>query len=232
MHLYQYRDHIGKTESKKKANLDLEVLSHMFTKAIEWGVIHIHPMTGKKVTKFSLKSRKVEPIHSEMVVFIQGWPRQWQIYFMLKIWWARRKGEMLRLTKFDISKQGVRFINNKREDDEFIVPWEPETRVLVSELLNLPGAQHNTYLWETRTHSCYVKADGTTSGFDTLWQKRMTRALQAGQVTRRFTEHDLRKVRPSMLNAGQAQELLRHTTGKQTETYRTGAKIVDLGSKK
>ena len=55
--IYQYRDYIDKTESKKKYNLDHEVLSHMFTKAIEWGLRKDHPMTGKKVTKFTLKSR-------------------------------------------------------------------------------------------------------------------------------------------------------------------------------
>lgn len=232
MHIYQYRDHIGKTESKKKANLDLEVLSHMFTKAIEWGVIHVHPMTGKKVTKFSLKTRKVEPVHSEMVAFIRMWPRNWQLYFMLKIWWARRKGEMLRLQRFDLSERGVRFVNNKNTDDVFIVPWEPETHALVQELLGIPGAQHNTYLWETREHACYVKPDGTTSGFDTLWQKRMTKALKAGTVTCRFTEHDLRKVRPSMLTASEAQDLLGHTNAQQTKTYRLGGRVVDLNKSK
>jgi hypothetical protein len=37
--IYKYRDHIGRTRSHKQANQDLEVLSHCFTKAIEWGAV-------------------------------------------------------------------------------------------------------------------------------------------------------------------------------------------------
>ena len=56
--IYKYRDRIARTRSKKQANLDLEVLSHCFTRAIEWGIVSDHPMTNKKVTKFSLPARK------------------------------------------------------------------------------------------------------------------------------------------------------------------------------
>jgi len=55
--IYQYRDICGRKHSKKYANLDLEVLSHCFTNAIEWGVINTHPMTAKKVVKFTLEAR-------------------------------------------------------------------------------------------------------------------------------------------------------------------------------
>jgi hypothetical protein len=55
--IYKYRDICGRKHSKKYANLDLEVLSHCFTKAIEWGLLSDHPMTNKKVTKFELKGR-------------------------------------------------------------------------------------------------------------------------------------------------------------------------------
>lgn len=239
VHLYAYQDHTIKHESPKKASLDHEVLSHLFTMAIRWGVIGIHPMVGKKVVKPSTgKSRKVKPIDTEMVAFIRMWPRNWQIYLILKVWWARRKGELLRVTKFDIGEQGVRFVNNKNPDDFFLVPWEPETRALVTELLNLPGAQHDTYLWETRDHECYVNADGETSGFNSMWQRRMTKALKVGEngepgiVTRRFTEHDMRKIRPSQLSAADAQDLLRHTTSKQTKTYQLNPTVVSLNKGK
>ena len=232
IHIYKYRDAIDQKGSKKKANLDLQVLSHMFTKAIEWGVIHHHPMTHKKVTKFSLPTRKVKPIDTEMVAFIRMWPRNWQIYLILKVWWARRKGELLRVMKFDIGEQGVRFVNNKNPDDFFLVPWEPETRALVTELLNIPGAQHDTYLWETRDHECYVNPDGDASGFNSMWQRRMTKAIRDGIVTRRFTEHDMRKIRPSQLSAADAQDLLRHTTPKQTKTYQLNPTVVSLNKSK
>ena len=55
--IYQYKAQIGRTRSKKQANLDLEVLSHCFTKAIEWGLTGDHPMTDKRVVKLSLSGR-------------------------------------------------------------------------------------------------------------------------------------------------------------------------------
>jgi integrase len=232
MHIYQYRDAIGKWESQKKANLDLEVLSHMFTKAIEWGIIHMHPMTNKKVTKFSLKARRVRIDQAELVAFAATLPRQWQLYISLKLWTGRRKGELLRLTRFDIVEQGMRFVNNKNPDDEFILEWEPETRAIIKDILNLPGYTRNRYLFHTRNDEPYIKADGNTSGFDTIWQRYMVKAINSGKVKTRFTEHDIRKVRASQLSREQAQHLLRHTTPKQTETYQVEPTLVSIQKSK
>lgn len=235
--LYEYQDHIIRTESVKKAALDHEVLSHMFTHAIRWGVIpgHRHPMVGKGVVKPATNRRRVQPVQSEMIAFIQLLPMKWQLYCQLKIWLARRKGELLRITRFDITDRGIRFVNNKNPGDVFIQPWEPETAALVERILQLPGAKTNIYLFETRGGAPYICLDmtdvkryGTTSGFDSMWQRNMTRAIRAGVVTVRFTEHDLRKIRPSMLSTSQAQELLRHTNPKQTRTYQVGGQILAL----
>lgn len=232
MHIYQYRDATGRNESKKKANLDLEVLSHMFTKAIEWGVVHHHPMTNKKVTKFSLKPRRVKVDRAELVAFAATLPRQWQLYISLKLWTGRRKGELLRLTKFDLVETGMRFVNNKNPDDEFVLEWEPETREIVSEVLALPGHLRASYLFHTRNNDPYIKLDGNTSGFDSIWQRYMTAALKSGKVTTRFTEHDLRKVRASDLTLEQAQHFLRHTTSKQTKTYQVEPTVVSIKKSK
>lgn len=239
--LYEYQDYVIKNESTKKAALDHEVLSHMFTYAIRWGVIpgHTHPMVNKGVVKPAMKTRKVKPIESEMIAFILMLPIKWQLYCQLKIWLARRKGEIFRILRFDISQKGIRFINNKNPNDEFIQPWEPETRALVEKIQALPGAINNTYLFETRGRKPYINLDqddikkyGTTSGFDSMWQRNMTKAVKSGMVTVRFTEHDLRKIRPSQLTTAEAQELLRHTNPKQTETYQVGGRIMQLPSRK
>lgn len=239
--LYEYQDHVVRTESTKKASLDHEVLSHMFTFAIRWGVIpgHMHPMAKKGVVKPKASKRRVQPIRSEMIAFIQSLPIKWQLYCQLKIWTARRKGELLRVTRFDITEDGIRFINNKNPDDHFVQPWEPETAALVERILKLPGAKTNNWLFETREGKPYINLDetdikkyGTTSGFDTMWQKNMRKALADGVVTVRFTEHDLRKIRPSQLSTGEAQELLRHTNAMQTKTYQVGGQVLNLPGRK
>jgi integrase len=228
MDIYKYRDHMGKEESQKKANLDLEVLSHMFTKSIQWGVRNTHPMTNKLVTKFSLDHRRVLPLQDELIAFAAGLPRKWQLYISLKLWTGRRQGELLALTKRDITEQGMRFRNNKPPYNEFILEWEPETEAVVKELLALPGAVRGIHLFHTRDGQPYLKEDGTASGFQSMWQRWMVKAVKEGRVTRKFTEHDLRKVRASSLSTSQAQELLQHTNAKMTGRYQLGDKVVSM----
>ena len=231
-HIYQYRDHCGRKESKKKANLDLEVLSHMFTKAIEWGLRPDHPMTGKKVVKYNLTPRRVKPVEKELIAFLATLPRKWQLYHLLKIWCSRRKGEMLRLERTDFTKTGIRFVNNKPPYDEFIIPWETDTLAVAKELLSMNRKVSSKYVWCTREGQPYIKEDGNTSGFDSIYNRQIRKAVDQGIVTVRFTEHDLRKVRPSTLPAGEAQKLLRHRSAKQTDTYRLGPDILQLNSTK
>lgn len=227
-HLYAYRDAIGKRESKKKANLDLEVLSHMFTKAIEWGLRDDHPMTDKKVVKFALDHRRVLPTEEEVLAFLPNLPRQFQLYVALKIWTGRRKGELLRLQRSDLLNEGMRFSDNKR-GDEIVVPWEPATRAIVTELLNRPGAVRSLYVFHTRNHTPYINEDGETSSFDSVWQRASRKWRDAGGKA--FTEHDLRKIRASAMTANQAQTLLNHATGQTTKRYRLGPKVLEIGSK-
>lgn len=221
VHLYALQDHTIKTESAKKAALDHEVLSHLFTLAIRWGVINVHPMVGKKVVKPSVgPGRKVLPSRQDLIALIDTLPRKWQLYVGLKIWTGRRKGELLRLTRADVTDEGMRFRNNKPPYNEFTLAWEPETRKIVQALLQLNQGVGSHYLFHTRTGQPYIKPDGDTSGFDSIWQRYRNKAFETGVIAVRFTEHDIRKVRPSELPADQAQELLQHTNAAMTARYR------------
>lgn len=228
-HIYAYRDAIGKRESKKKANLDLDVLSHMFTKAIEWGLRDDHPMTDKKVVKYSLDHRRALPTEADVLAFLPTLPRQFQLYLALKIWTGRRKGELLRLTRSDLLDEGMRFRDNKPPYDEIVVPWEPATRAIVGELINRPGSVHSLYVFHTRNKTPYIVEDGRTSSFDSVWQRASRKWREGGGTP--FTEHDLRKIRASQLDAAQAQTLLNHATGQTTKRYRLGPKVLQIGSK-
>lgn len=220
-HIYTYRDHTGKTESKKKANLDLEVLSHMFTKSIEWGLRNDHPMTSKKVVKFKLETKTYVPPLADIASFAETLPLKWQLYIALKVWTGRRKGELLRLRKRDITDAGMKFKNNKPPYTEFLMEWEPETRDIVSSILALPGNIRGMHVFHTREGKPYINEKGETSGFDSIWQRRMVTAINDGVITKRFTEHDMRKVRASQVSEAEAQELLQHSSIATTRIYRT-----------
>lgn len=220
VHIYQYQDHIEKTKGAKYAALDHEVLSHMFTCAIRWGLIRAHPMTDKKVVKPSTgKGRTVLPTTDGIAALLSVMPRKWQLYVALKIWTGRRKGELLRVTLSDLTDEGIRFTDNKR-GHQFTLAWEPEIRAIVDELLRM-GKVRGMHLFSNREGQPYINADGECSGFDSMWQRYKTKAGID------FTEHDLRKVRASQLSADQARELLQHTNQKQTERYRP-SKVVRI----
>jgi hypothetical protein len=55
-HVNRYMDQRSK-KGKVAANRDLEVLSHVFTKAIRWGLIESHPIKGN-VDKFKTQPRR------------------------------------------------------------------------------------------------------------------------------------------------------------------------------
>lgn len=220
-HIYQYRDHIGRKESKKKANLDLEVLSHMFTKAVEWGIRADHPMTGKKVTKFSLKSTKAKVYvpDAELVAFASILPVKWQLFTSLVVWTGRRKSEILRVRIPDLLEVGIRFTDGKDDDDTFILEWTPEVRRIVQGLLDVREKVGSVYLIANRQGQPYVKADGTTSGIDSMWRRYQDKALEKGLISQRFTIHDLRRKRASELPLLVAQRLLRHSTPVTTKKH-------------
>lgn len=230
--LYQYQDWCISEHSTKKAALDHEVLSHMFTHAIRWGAIQHHPMVNKGVVKPSTgPGRKVLPSLEDITALAATMPEKWQLYIALKVWTGRRKGELLRVKKSDLLPDGIRFIDNKNPDNEFILAWEPEVRAIVDRILKLPGTVRGMYLFSTRDGKPYIDAEGKTSGFNSIWNRYRNGAFTAGIISVKFTEHDMRKVRASQLTADQARELLQHTNAKQTETYRP-RKVVSIGREK
>jgi integrase len=231
VHLYTYQDYIIKTESVKKAALDHEVLSHMFTCAIRWGVIRFHPMVNKGVVKPSTGSgRKVVPLLQDVMALINTLPRKWQLYVALKVWTGRRKGELLRLKRPDLTDDGMEFTNNKPPYDVFTLLWEPETRKIVQAILQLNQGVGSVYLFHTRTGQSYIDDEGDASGFDSIWQRYRNKAFENGIISVKFTEHDLRKVRASQLSAEQAQELLQHTNPAMTKRYQP-KKVVRIEQK-
>lgn len=61
----------------------------------------------------------------------------------------------------------------------------------------------------------------TASGFDSIWQRAMQRALGAGVLKERFTEHDIRaKTLTDAAGLGQdAQKLAGHKSRAMTDRY-------------
>jgi integrase len=227
-HVYQFRDIRGR-DGKTAANRDIEVLSHAFTKAIEWGLTENHPIKGK-VTKFSTPPRKryVEDWEVEEALkiaspFITN-------YIRLKLLIGLRRGDMLSIKLSDLKEDGIHVTPRKTANStgkKMIIEWSDELRLAIDEIKNVRKKINSIWLFHTNKGQPYIKEDGTANGFDSIWRRFMNKALKETKLSERFTEHDLRAKVASDIESGHATQLLGHRNSSTTEKiYRRKASTV------
>lgn len=232
-HVYQYLDLRGK-EGKRAANMDTEVLSHCFTKAIEWGLTENHPIKGK-VRKFSRPPRRryVEDWEIEEALkvassFIRN-------YIRLKLLTGLRRGDMLSIKLSDLKEDGVHVTPRKTANSSgksLIIEWSEELRFAVNEIKSSSKKINSIWLFHTNKGQPYIKEDGTANGFDSIWRRFINKALSETKLQERFTEHDLRAKVASDIEENHARCLLGHTTLDITKrVYRRKPEIVKPNTK-
>jgi integrase len=227
-HVYKYRD-LRSRDGKVAANRDLEVLSHAFTKAIEWGLTDDHPIKGK-VRKNSVQPRRR---------YIEDWELQEALkvaspflraYIGLKLLTGMRRGDLLSLKVSDLQEDGIHVTPRKTAHStgkKMIIEWSPELRAAVDEVLRLRRKIVSIWLFHTNRGQPYVKADATANGFDSIWQRFMAKALKTTGLVVRFTEHDLRAKVASDAPLDVASKLLGHASPEITQrVYRRKAERV------
>ena len=70
----------------------------------------------------------------------------------------------------------------------------------------------------------------TVSGFNSIWQRKMKKALEKGVISERFTDHDIGAKTGSDTNEAHGVELLAHDDAKTTRRHyrRKTAKVTPL----
>ena len=228
IHVYQYRDKRGR-DGKKAANHDIEVLSHAFTKAIEWGLCENHPIKGK-VRKFSTPPRRryiedweIEEALKVASPFIKA-------YIRLKLLTGLRRGDMLSIKMSDLKEDGIHVTPRKTAHSsgkKLIIEWSDELRALIEEITRLRKKIYSIWLFHTNKGQPYIKPDASANGFDSIWGRFMDKVLTRTSVTERFTEHDLRAKVASDTESEHARQLLGHSNIEITERiYRRKAELV------
>jgi len=228
IHVYQYRDKRGR-DGKKAANHDIEVLSHAFTKAIEWGLCENHPIKGK-VRKFSTPPRRryiedweIEEALKVASPFIKA-------YIRLKLLTGLRRGDMLSIKMSDLKEDGIHVTPRKTAHSsgkKLIIEWSDELRASIEEITRLRKKIYSIWLFHTNKGQPYIKPDASANGFDSIWGRFMDKVLTRTSVTERFTEHDLRAKVASDTESEHARQLLGHSNIEITERiYRRKAELV------
>jgi integrase len=227
-HVYQYRDIRGK-QGKTAANRDIEVLSHSFTKAIEWGLCENHPIKGK-VSKFSTPPRKryvedweVQEVFKVASPFLRS-------YIQLKLLIGLRRGDLLSLKVSDLKEDGIHVTPRKTagtSGKKMIIEWTEELHIAIDQVIDLRKKVLSVWVFHTNQGQPYIKENGTANGFDSIWQRFMKKALFETNLANRFTEHDLRAKVASDTELPHATLLLGHSNSDFTNrVYRRKAQIV------
>jgi hypothetical protein len=206
-HAYQYRDACAKKESKKKANLDLEVLSHVFTKCFEWGTPGLieHPIVGK-MSKISLPPRTRYPEDWEITEFLKVANKMHRVYVPLKYVLGIDKSLMLRIQlssikpdRLEIEKR-IKIKNNVKAKKKSYMFQDADgndtgLKLIIDDVLawrkEILKERISPWLFCGSKGQPLINEDGIASTFDSNWQRAMKRALERTELVEKFTEHDI-----------------------------------------
>jgi integrase len=233
-HVYKYVD---RRSAKTAAKREVEVLSHAFTKAVQWGLLKAHPFKGEvRLEGEAPRDRYVEDWELIEAMSMSSKRRKGsvgmiQAYLRLKMLTGLRKGDILRLTMADCREDGIHVQPSKTRKStgkRLIYEWSPELRVAVDEVVAMRPAL-SPYLFSNKFgRPLFEEEKGTTKGFDTIWHSFMERLLKESKVEQRFTEHDLRaKVGSDAESLERARQLLAHSDSRMTErVYRRKPELI------
>lgn len=218
VHVYQYKDKRGQ-QGRTAANRDIEVLSHTFSKAIEWGLTENHPIKGK-VQKFSTPPRKRYIEDWELAEALTVAPPKLLGYIRVKLLTGLRRGDLLSIRILDLHTDGIHVTPRKTASSSgksIVIEWSEELKAAIKDIRRLDNKISSLFLFHTRKGQSYMSEDGTANGFDSLWQRFMKKALTSTKLRLKFTEHDLRAKVASDVALDHAQLLLGHTSPATTE---------------
>jgi len=213
--VFRYRDKVADNHGKKTANLDKEVFSHLYSKAIEWGVVINHPIKGK-VPKLFIppRDRYVEDLEITEVLKVAS--PLIRSFIWIKLMTGGRRGDILGLSLDDIDNpNGIRFKPSKTSHSSarrIIIPWSEELAAWKSFTLKHRVASDSDLVFITSRGQPYLKPNGTANAFDTLWKRFMNEALEKTDLKERFQQLDLRPKTASDTDLQHASRLLVHTT--------------------
>lgn len=247
--VYQYVD---KRSQKKKdpetgkvtggriaAHREIELLSHAYTKAVEWGYIDAHPFKNEvRLEGEASRDRYVEDWEIIEVLSLDskrksGSVQMIQAYLRLKLLTGMSQGDLLRLRVDEhIKPDGIHIQRHKTKTSSkkrTIYAMTPELSEAIQLALESRTSKKSDFLFCNRDGEGYInEATGKAPGWKSMWQRFMARAVEETEITEPFTEHDLRaKVASDAETLEHARALLSHVDSRTTDrVYRRKAEVV------
>ena len=228
-HAYKYFDIASKKHGRVAAKHDIQLLRHVLTKCVQWGVIDVNPLMGQiRLEGNRPRTRLVEDweiaeclnlkpkIKSRAVDLIK-------LYIQLKLMTGLSRIDLLKLKLSDLKEDGIHYQRQKTRNTtgkRIIIKWTDELKSLIEEIkLLAPYRVGDVYLFVTRQGKPYFDPKTMKcNAFDSIWQRFMKRVLSSTKVKDRFHEHDLRaKAASDSSSLEEASELLGHASTEITQ---------------
>lgn len=224
--VYKYVD--GR-KFKIAAHREIEVLSHAYTKAVEWGLIDKHPFKGEvRLQGEKPRDRYVEDWEIIECLALpatsaKGGVAVIQAYIKLKLLTGMGRGDLLRLNpSTQFKDDGIHVQRHKTANStgkRTIYYWTDALRAAVASAMAARPVDISPFLFCTRKGEGYINEEkGTAAGWKSMWQRFFARLLEETAVKEHFTEHDLRaKVASDADSLQHAMDLLAHADSRTTE---------------
>jgi hypothetical protein len=216
------------------AHRETEVLSHAFTKAVQWGYIARHPFKDEVRLDgdLALKPRDRLIEDWEIVECLalasrrkKGSVLAIQAYMRLKLLTGLARSDLLRLQPGrDFRADGIHVQRHKTKNTSgkrTIYEWTEELRAAAAMAKAARPVDLAPFLFCDRKGKGYIDEEtGLAHGWDSMWSRFMDRVMRETKVTERFTEHDLRaKCASSAETLEHARKLLQHADSRTTQRF-------------
>lgn len=210
--------------SPRGASLGKKIFQHAWNMARKWGATkQANPCDGIRTAKAE-SDRYVEDW--EVEAFYSVCNPTLQAFVNLAVMTGMRRKDLLELKLSDLNRpDGIMYTTSKTKR-KIIVAWTPELRAAVEQAKAVKRRVGSMYLFSTRDGKCYMDEKAQASGFDSMWQRAMRKALKETKLTEKFKAHDLRAKAASDIEAGHAQRLLGHKSQATTAGYRRKPELV------
>jgi integrase len=165
-------------KSPTMANREIALLSHIYTKAIRWGLVRTNPCAGVERNKETVRRYYVE--HWDFWLAWVYAPAHLRVLMELAYLTGQRQDDVMRIRVSDVRTDGI-FVKQGKTGTEIVIGWTPRLRMLVESIRKRSIA------------SVWLVADGkgqryTLASVRTAWTRLMARC-----PCERFQFRDIRK---------------------------------------
>ena len=216
-HVAAYRDARG---APVRANRELALLSHIFTKAIEWEDAKENPVLNVERNTEVPRDRYITD--AEFLAIYNPAPLMIQVMMGLALLTGQRESDLLKIRKaVDLVDEGIAFKQGKTKK-KLIVRWSDPLSFVANQALGLTKQGVSSIFLVCQPNG----QPYTAGGFRGAWGEHMRDCMKKGLLAERFTFHDIRAKAGSDVDADS--RLLGHMD-KRTfhRVYRRKGELVD-----